>query len=155
MSLSLSPPEPLSVGSYQALSRSPEHSISILEKTEPTGFRSPCSDYVKPSLDLNEYLVRHPAASYYFTIDSQDCEIATIFQGDKLLVDRSIYAGHGNIVVAVVDGEYVLKHLRFNHGCYELHSDLDYIAPLIYNNAAEQQLQTWGVVTAVVRKLKV
>lgn len=155
MSLSLSSPEQLDSKGFAALSKSGGGSVALLDKTSPTGFPSPCVDYAKPSLDLNEYLVRHPAASFYFTIDSNECEIASFTKGDKLLVDRSVDAQPGHIVIAVLDNDYRLKYLRFKNGCYELHSDLHHEQPIIYNNPQEQQFEAWGVVTAVIRKLKV
>src|ERR1700712_1459651 len=64
----------------------------------PAGFPSPAADYVEESLDLNTYLVRHKAASFYFTVEGDSMINAGILAGDRVLVDRSIEPRHGHIV---------------------------------------------------------
>ena len=71
----------------------------------PAGFPSPATDYIEDGLDLNEYLVRHKAASFMFKVQGHSMRDAGIVDGDKVVVDRSIEPQHNQIVIAVVNGE--------------------------------------------------
>lgn len=79
------------------------------------GFPSPAADYTESTLDLNEYLVNHKAASL-FTVDGVSMTGAYIDDGDKVLVDRSIDPKHRHIVIAAVDGQYTIKRLYKRKG---------------------------------------
>jgi len=78
----------------------------------PAGFPSPTMDYKEESLDLNELCVRHPTATYYVRASGESMLGAGIHNRDILVVDRSIRAAHGNIVVAAINGEFTVKVLH-------------------------------------------
>ena len=86
------------------------------------GFPSPATDYMEEALDLNTFLVRHKAATFAFAVKGQSMRDAGIHDGDKVLVDRSVNPKHGQIVVAVVNGDYTIKRLHSVAGCIELHA---------------------------------
>lgn len=113
------------------------------------------TDYAQGTLDLNEYLVRHQSASFYFTVETNDMEGSSILKGDKVLVDRSLDAESGHFVVAVIENEYSLRTLLIRRGVYELHTDNPKQIPIKFEDEESQQLSIWGVVTGIVRKLKV
>lgn len=73
-----------------------------------------------------------------------------IEEGDKVIVDRSVTPKTRDIVVAVVDSEYTLKRLMIQRGRPELHADNPAYKPRCFDDA--EQLEIWGVVTAVVRR---
>jgi SOS-response transcriptional repressor LexA len=75
------------------------------------------ADYVEQGLDLNTYLVKHKAASFFFNVAGDSMSAAGILDGDKVLVDRSVTPQHGHIVIAVIDAEYTLKHPISKPGC--------------------------------------
>ncbi|WP_413721368.1 translesion error-prone DNA polymerase V autoproteolytic subunit [Sodalis sp. RH24] len=75
------------------------------------GFPSPAQDYVEKTLDLNEYCIRHPSATYFVRASGDSMTDAGIGDGDLLVVDRAEKAGHGDIVIAAVDGEFTVKRL--------------------------------------------
>ena len=116
----------------------------------PAGFPSPATDYIEDGLDLNEYLVRHKAASFMFRVQGHSMQGAGIVDGDKVVVDRSIEAQHNQIVIAVVDGEYTIKRLYFKNGLVKLRSENPAFKPICFT--AENQLEIWGVVMGVVRR---
>lgn len=118
----------------------------------PAGFPSPACDYVEGGLDLNEYLVQHKAASYYFNVEGDSMVGAGILDGDKVLVDKSVTPLHGHIVVAVIDAEYTLKRLYCQNGVVELRPENPAYSPLRLQEGND--LHVWGVVTAVVRKFR-
>lgn len=117
----------------------------------PAGFPSPADDYIEMHLDLNEYLVEKPAATYHVQVSGDSMTGAGIINGDILVVNRSVEPTHNAIVVAVVDGEPTVKRLYWQSSEIELRPENpDYPVIAI---SAEQDLQIWGVVTGVVRKL--
>ena len=75
------------------------------------GFPSPAEDYIEKGLDFNELLVRRPAATFCLRVSGDSMTGAGIFNGDILVVDRSVRPANGQIVIAVLDGELTVKRL--------------------------------------------
>jgi DNA polymerase V len=75
------------------------------------GFPSAADDFLEESLDLNEYLIRHPSATYMARAQGDSMTGRGIFDGDTLIVDRHIEPSHGDIVIAALDGELTCKIL--------------------------------------------
>ena len=115
------------------------------------GFPSPADDYVETALDLNAYLVRNPAATFMVKVSGDSMIGAGIADGDLLVVDRSEEAVHGRIVVAVLDGELAVKRLHIRHGVCLLVPENPKYKPLRIGSG--QELQIWGVVTGVVKRV--
>lgn len=116
------------------------------------GFPSPADDYIERPLDLNEFLVSHPAATFYARAKGEAMRGAGVLDGDYLVVDRSLQAAHGSLVLVPLEGELVLRRLRLLAQGYELCAAHPNYAPLRFG--PEAPLQVWGVVTAVVRKVR-
>lgn len=76
------------------------------------GFPSPAQDYVEDRIDLNKLVVTHPNATYFVKVSGDSMIGVGIGEGDLLVVDRALTAGHGNVVVAAVDGEFTVKELQ-------------------------------------------
>ena len=83
----------------------------------PAGFPSPADDYLERSLDLNTYLIQHPAATYLARAKGNSMEGCGIFDGDLLIVDRSLEPRHGQIVIAALDGQLTCKILDKKNQC--------------------------------------
>lgn len=86
--------------------------IPYLLENVQAGFPSPAQDYVERTLDLNQLCIKHPAATYFVRASGDSMVGAGIFDKDILVVDRSLVAGHGDIVIAGWDGELTVKELR-------------------------------------------
>lgn len=114
------------------------------------GFPSPATDYMEEGLDLNTFLVRHKAATFAFAVKGSSMRDAGIVDGDKVLVDRSVQAKHGQIVVAVVNGDYTIKRLHSVAGCVELHAENPEFLPRKFQDG--EQFEVWGVVVGVIRR---
>lgn len=91
--------------------RSPKVSGSVV-----AGFPSPAEQYQEQPLDLNELLVRHPAATFFVRVQGDSMTGAGIHDGDLLVVDRSIRPADGDIIIACVDGDFTVKTLRAGKG---------------------------------------
>ncbi|PKO70915.1 MAG: hypothetical protein CVU20_09265 [Betaproteobacteria bacterium HGW-Betaproteobacteria-14] len=118
----------------------------------PAGFPSPAEDYVECSLDLNEHLIEHREATFFVRVKGQSMTGAGISDGDLLVVDRSLEAGDGDIVVAVVDGELTIKRLSRRGSHVRLLAEHPGFAPIEFKDG--QELTVWGVVTSIVRRLR-
>ena len=76
------------------------------------GFPSPAEQYLEPPLDLNELLVKRPAATYFVRVEGDSMVGAGIHDGDLLVVDRSLRPANGDVIIASVDGDFTVKTLR-------------------------------------------
>jgi DNA polymerase V len=76
------------------------------------GFPSPAEDYQDRKLDLNELLIKRPAATYFVRVTGNSMTGAGIFDGDLLVVDRSLPASDNKIIIAIVNGEFTVKRIR-------------------------------------------
>ncbi len=88
--------------------------LPLFIHTVPAGFPSPADDYLDRSLDLNDYLIKHPAATYLARARGDSMEGCGIYNNDLLIVDRSLQAQHGQIIIAAVDGQLTCKILDKN-----------------------------------------
>ena len=109
------------------------------------GFPSPAADYEDKRLDINEYLIRNPVSTFFFPVQGDSMQGAEIFDGDILVVDRSIKASHGHIVIAFVDGQRLVKRLYQRAGRVALLAENPAYPPLEIRDGME--LLIWGVVT--------
>ncbi|MBW7866596.1 MAG: translesion error-prone DNA polymerase V autoproteolytic subunit [Candidatus Hydrogenedentes bacterium] len=109
------------------------------------GFPSPADDYMERSLDLNELMVKRPEATFFVRVKGDSMTGADIRSGDILVVDRSLDARDGHVVVAVLDGEFTVKRLRRRGGRVLLEPENRAFRPIIVG--PEQDFQVWGVVT--------
>jgi DNA polymerase V len=117
----------------------------------PAGFPSPADDYIETGLDLNDLLVRNPAATFMVRVSGDSMIGAGIHDGDILVVDRSETAVHGKIVVVALDGEMTVKRLYLKGGRCRLVPENKAFQPI--HVGSEQDLQVWGVVVGVVRRV--
>ncbi|MDZ7278806.1 translesion error-prone DNA polymerase V autoproteolytic subunit [Pantoea eucrina] len=77
----------------------------------PCGFPSPAQDYIERRIDLNDLLVQHPSATYFIKVSGDSMIEGGINDGDMLVVDSSLTAEHGDIIVAALAGEFTVKQL--------------------------------------------
>jgi len=115
------------------------------------GFPSPADDYLDQALDLNEYLIRNQASTFFLTVEGNSMVGAGIFDGDLLIVDRSVKPINDKIIIAVLNGETTVKRLKFDNGTvWLMPENPDYKALEI---SFEMDFKIWGVVTNVIHKL--
>ena len=116
------------------------------------GFPSPADDFLEGKLDLNELLITRPAATFYVRYEGESMIGAGFHSGDILVVDRAENPQHGDIVVAVVDGEMTCKRLYNRSGTIRLDAEHPDFPSIEFEEGSE--LIIWGVVTASVKRLK-
>jgi len=115
------------------------------------GFPSPASDYMEKALDLNEYLIKNPSATFFVEITGDSMTGAGIHSGDILIVDRSLEAKHNRIVVAVLNGEFTVKRLSWQKGKIKLIPENPAYDPIEIKEGTEFEI--WGVATNVIHRL--
>jgi len=124
--------------------------IPLYSSKVQAGFPSPADDYIEMHLDLNNHLIKHPASTFFVIASGDSMNGAGIQSGDMLIVDRSLEAGHGKIVIAAIDGELTVKRLSKQDGRVQLLPENDKYKPIDITH--EQDLVIWGVVTHVIHQ---
>ena len=111
------------------------------------GFPSPAEDYSDKKLDLNEYLIKHPASTFFVKVTGDSMIEAGIFPEDMLIVDRYPTPKSGQVVLAVVDGEFTVKRYQKIGEIIKLIPANPKYQPIEFVDG--QELIIWGVVTQV------
>jgi DNA polymerase V len=117
----------------------------------PAGFPSPADDYIDRKLDLNEYLVKHPSATFFVRVEGESMINAGIHCGDILIVDRALQATDKKIVIANVNGELTVKRIRKIKNKLFLAAENPDFEPIEVKGG--EQFEVWGVVTYVLHQL--
>lgn len=125
--------------------------IPLFTDQVPAGFPSPATDYCERKLDLNELCVKKPAATYFVRAQGDSMIEAGIFPGDVIVVDRSLSAVHGDIVIASFNGELLLKKLETQPKTRLVPMNESY-APIDIPEGAD--LEIFGVATNVIHRLR-
>ena len=115
-------------------------------------FPSPAQDYEQKTLDLNDRFIANPPATFFFTVKGDSMVGAGIFDGATLIVDRSLRPKSSNIVIADVDGEWMVKRLYKRSGVIKLLSENPLNEPIVLKEG--QELVIFGVVTYVINEAK-
>ncbi|MBT4990073.1 MAG: translesion error-prone DNA polymerase V autoproteolytic subunit [Rickettsiales bacterium] len=119
--------------------------------TVQAGFPSPADDYMEDKLDLNKHLVKHPTATFFVRAAGNSMINAGIHSGDILVVDRSLEAKHGKIVIASIDGQLTVKRLHISKNETLLMPENDDFEPIKLGN--DNDIVIWGVVTNVLHSV--
>ena len=114
------------------------------------GFPSPAEQYLEPPLDLNEFLIKRPAATYFVRVEGNSMIDAGIHAGDLLVVDRSLRPANGDVIIASVDGDFTVKTYRKDKDGIHLEPAND--AYPIITLKSGQQLDYFGKVTACIHR---
>ena len=129
-----------------------EEDLPLLEmpyflNTVRVGWPSPADDYIERPIDLNEYLIKNSAATYFVRVSGDSMINANIGDGAVLIVDRSIEPTHNKIVIASIDGSYACKRLLLKPRVC-LMSETSKYPPIFINK--EEELQLAGTVIAAI-----
>ena len=114
------------------------------------GFPSPATDYMENKLDLNEHLIKHPAATFIVKAKGSSMTDAGILSGDLLIVDRSIDPKSNYIVIASIFGDLTVKKLQKKEkSLFLLSANSDYPSIEVKE---EMECFIWGVVTYIIHE---
>ena len=124
---------------------------SLFEGKVSAGFPSPAADYEEDKLDLNRYLIKNPAATFFVRVTGDSMTGAGIYSGDLLVVDRSLEPRDKSVVIAVIDGELTVKRIRIGNKKITLEPENENYS--VQQITEDTDFQVWGVVTNVIHAL--
>ncbi|WP_225219203.1 LexA family protein [Arthrobacter gallicola] len=110
-----------------------------------SGFPSPSRDYFDGRIDLNRHLIRDITSTYVVRVAGESMTGTGISDGDELIVDRSLTPRDGSVVVAVLNGELIVRRLRLTGRGIVLAAENPDYEDISVSDPAE--LSVWGVVT--------
>ena len=135
--------------SYTAIAKKDIKEAPLENKFIASGWPAASDDYADKKMNLHELLVTQPAATYFMRIGSQQYVREGICKDDLLIVDRSITAVAGKLVVAVVDGTFTIRRVMKNNG--RLYFAGTAPTPIGEPNTTDASI--WGVIAHIVRSL--
>jgi DNA polymerase V len=115
------------------------------------GFPSPAEEYIELSLDLNKSLVNHPHSTFFGRVKGHSMRDAGIYDGDILVIDKSLSPANGKQAVCYIDGEFTIKTLKVDKtGVWLMPANPEYQPVKI---TEENDFVVWGIVTYVIHKV--
>lgn len=126
--------------------------LPLFSYSIPAGFPSPADDYIENRLSLDEHLIQHKDSTFFVRAKGNSMVGAGIFDGDILVVDKSLEPSTGDIVVAVIDGEFTVKYLFQEGEAVILKPANARFKEIALQDG--QELQVWGVVTSTVKQFR-
>ena len=118
--------------------------IPLLNDSVSAGFPSPADDYTEENIDLNEHLISNPSSTFFLRVKGDSMINAGIKDKDLIIVDKSLTAKPGNIIIAMVDGEFTIKRLSIKNDELYLKAENHNYPDFRFKNHIDVQI--WGVV---------
>jgi DNA polymerase V len=116
------------------------------------GFPSPADDHLERGIDLNEELIRNPAATFLVRVKGDSMRDAGIHAGDVLIVDKSLTPTDRKIVVAMIDGNFTVKRFRKRGARVFLEAENPDFSPIEVTEG--QELSIFGVVSYIIHQAR-
>ncbi len=135
---------------YSAYSGTKRFSQQNIHSANATGFSAAADDYMERGIDLNE-LVRNKPATFFMRVNSHAMMEAGIYKEDVVIVDRSLQAATGKVIIAILNGELLIRRFEKNNNKIRLLADSNKLAPINIDATCED-FAIWGVVTYVIHK---
>ena len=133
--------------------------LPLIAAAVPAGFPSPAEDFVEGTLDLNEHLIHRPAATFIVRVKGDSMIGVGIYPGDLLIVDRSLEAKSGSIVIAVIGGELTVKRLHKKNSNHPKHlnqwmlvAENPHYPPITLG--PDRDCMIWGVVSSAIHQFE-
>ena len=118
--------------------------IPLLNDSVSAGFPSPADDYTEENIDLNEHLISNPFSTFFLRVKGESMINAGIKDKDLIIVDKSLIAKPGDIVIAMIDGEFTIKRLSIKNDELYLKAENHNYPDFSFKNHIDAQI--WGVV---------
>ena len=118
--------------------------IPLLTDSVSAGFPSPADDYTEENIDLNEHLISNPFSTFFLKVKGDSMINAGIKDKDLIIVDKSLIAKPGNIIIAMIDGEFTIKRLSIKNNELYLKAENNNYSDFRFKGHIDVQI--WGVV---------
>jgi DNA polymerase V len=115
------------------------------------GFPSPADDYMDKSLNLNELLVEHPASTFFVRVEGDSMTGAGIYHGDILVIDKSLQAHSGDIIIAYYEGAFTVKRYICKDNRHFLYPEHPEYKPIEVTYCTD--FRVWGLVKFAIHKV--
>lgn len=130
---------------------SKQYTQQQVKTANATGFGAAADDYMERGIDLNEQLIRNKPATFFFRMKGDAMKDAGIYDNDVLVVDRSLKLVSGKIIVAVLNGELMVRRFHKNFSSSFLIAENDRYKAI--NLGEFSDFNMWGVVAHIIRSL--
>ena len=124
--------------------------IPLYSDSVPAGFPSPADDYLDIDLNLHDYLIKHPSATFCVKAIGDSMIDAGIKSSDIMVVDRALTPKNNDIILAVINGEFTVKRIKKNNNELYLMPANENYRPMKITK--DMDFQVWGVVTFIIHK---
>ena len=126
--------------------------LPLVSASVEAGFPSPADDHLERGIDLNEELIRNPAATFLVRVKGDSMRDAGIHAGDVLIVDKSLTPTDRKIVVAMIDGNFTVKRFRKRGARVFLEAENPDFSPIEVTEG--QELSIFGVVSYIIHQAR-
>jgi DNA polymerase V len=133
--------------SYSGSKRFTQHNVPT---ANATGFGAAADDYMERGIDLNEQLIRNKPATFFMRVSGNSMINAGIFDNDIVIVDRSLKPQNGKIVIAVIDGEMLIRRYEKTMNSFRLVPETPRLSPIDISEFMDFKI--WGVVSCIIRE---
>jgi len=130
------------LGSFDSATK--KFRIPLSNDSVSAGFPSPADDYTEENIDLNEHLISNPFSTFFLRVKGDSMINAGIKDKDLIIVDKSLIAKPGNIIIAMIDGEFTIKRLSIKNDELYLKAENHNYPDFSFKNHIDVQI--WGVV---------
>jgi DNA polymerase V len=113
------------------------------------GFPSPAADFIDLSIDLSKELIQNPSTTFFGRVKGDSMKGAGIDDGDLMIIDKSLKARQGSIVVCFIDGEFTVKRISFEKKTCWLLAENDKYPPIKVTE--DNDMIIWGVVINAIK----
>lgn len=134
--------------SYNGSKKFSQHNVHT---ANASGFGAAADDYMERGIDLNEQLIRNKPATFFMKMNGNSMINAGINEGDILIVDRSIKPVNGKIVIAVIDGEMLIRRYERTINKLRLIPETPKLSPIEVSEFSDFKI--WGVVIYTIRNV--
>lgn len=135
---------------FYAIEEASFDEITLYGDGVPAGFPSPADDYLDMDLNLHDYLVQHPSATFCVRAIGDSMVDAGIQSSDVMVIDRALTPKNNDIILAVVNGEFTVKRIKKSEDELYLMPANENYKPMKITE--EMNFQVWGVVTFIIHK---
>jgi DNA polymerase V len=123
---------------------STELSLPFVDVSISAGFPSPADDFIELSIDLNRHLIKHKDSTFFAKVKGHSMKNAGIFDGDLLVIDKSIAPQDGKIAICQIDGAFTIKRIKIEKNVVWLIAENEEFKPIKVTE--ENELMIWGIV---------
>jgi len=108
------------------------------------GFPSPADDFIELTIDLNKFLVKHKDTTFFARVKGHSMKNAGIYDGDLLVIDKSLAPQDNKIAICQIDGEFTVKRIKIEKDIVWLIAENEDYKPI--KVTPENELMIWGIV---------